>query len=274
MKQVPNPITGLISVLLLCAPLATNASIIDGYGTYASTSTASNCPSYCTTADGGDFQYDSDGAEFSNTAFAEESSYALGRAQSSLTGSTYLPDLKVLASSDLNKGGFATAFGVQGFTYSGTSAATITLDLDLHGSITDNPSGYTYNVLSASVAVLIGSSLDWYPDFGTLVYEVAGGTTVRAGVESLFLGNPGINQSTSNFITFDIDPGDDFYVVAEMNASGQNGIADAWNTLTLNFDDDTGLAAASVSNVPLPAAVWLFGSGLLGLVGMAKRKKA
>ena len=29
-----------------------------------------------------------------------------------------------------------------------------------------------------------------------------------------------------------------------------------------------------VSQVPVPAAVWLFGSGLLGLVGMARRKKA
>ena len=29
-----------------------------------------------------------------------------------------------------------------------------------------------------------------------------------------------------------------------------------------------------VSSVPLPAAVWLFGSGLLGLVGVARRKKA
>lgn len=28
-----------------------------------------------------------------------------------------------------------------------------------------------------------------------------------------------------------------------------------------------------VSQVPLPAAAWLFGSGLLGLVGMARRKK-
>ncbi len=26
--------------------------------------------------------------------------------------------------------------------------------------------------------------------------------------------------------------------------------------------------------VPLPAAVWLFGSGLLGLIGIARRKKA
>lgn len=30
----------------------------------------------------------------------------------------------------------------------------------------------------------------------------------------------------------------------------------------------------SASVVPVPAAVWLFGSGLLGLVGMARRKKA
>lgn len=30
----------------------------------------------------------------------------------------------------------------------------------------------------------------------------------------------------------------------------------------------------TVSNVPVPAAVWLFGSGLLGLIGMARRKKA
>lgn len=30
----------------------------------------------------------------------------------------------------------------------------------------------------------------------------------------------------------------------------------------------------SVSAVPVPAAVWLFGSGLLGLIGIARRKKA
>ena len=29
----------------------------------------------------------------------------------------------------------------------------------------------------------------------------------------------------------------------------------------------------TVSAVPIPAAVWLFGSGLLGLIGVARRKK-
>jgi hypothetical protein len=37
---------------------------------------------------------------------------------------------------------------------------------------------------------------------------------------------------------------------------------------TINYDIDAGMY------VPIPAAVWLFGSGLLGLVGIARRKKA
>lgn len=35
-----------------------------------------------------------------------------------------------------------------------------------------------------------------------------------------------------------------------------------------------GTIGTAVSAVPVPAAVWLFGSGLLGLVGVARRKKA
>lgn len=41
------------------------------------------------------------------------------------------------------------------------------------------------------------------------------------------------------------------------------------------FDIGSGnsMHVVSVSSVPLPAAVWLFGSGLIGLMGIAKRKK-
>lgn len=35
-----------------------------------------------------------------------------------------------------------------------------------------------------------------------------------------------------------------------------------------------GTWSTSVATVPVPAAVWLFGSGLLGLIGMARRKVA
>lgn len=268
----PNFTASLVIGAVLSSPLASHAAIVGGYGAYASASTASNCPSYCTTAGGGDFQYDADGGEFSDLAFAEELSYAEGRAQASLTGSTYLPELKVFTSADLAKGSGATAMGVQGFTYNGAGSASITLDLNLHGSITNNPSGYAFNQITASIAVLIGSDLGWYPDFGTLVFEVS--SLDQGGLEYLGLSGSGLNQTSTGSITFNIDPGQDFYVVAELNANSNNGIADAWNTLTMSFEDATGLSAASVNTVPVPAAVWLFGSGLVGLWSVGRRRLA
>jgi hypothetical protein len=41
-------------------------------------------------------------------------------------------------------------------------------------------------------------------------------------------------------------------------------------TVLTSFDQNS----VSVSSVPIPAAVWLFGSGLIGLIGVARRKKA
>ena len=44
-----------------------------------------------------------------------------------------------------------------------------------------------------------------------------------------------------------------------------------------NFNAANGVTAAattSVTVVPIPAAAWLFGSGLIGLIGLARRKKA
>ena len=40
----------------------------------------------------------------------------------------------------------------------------------------------------------------------------------------------------------------------------------------LDIGSGNSMHVTSVSAVPVPAAVWLFGSGLLGLIGMAKRK--
>jgi hypothetical protein len=44
-------------------------------------------------------------------------------------------------------------------------------------------------------------------------------------------------------------------------------------------DDEVGFAFTTTdtlteSSVPIPAAVWLIGSGLIGLIGIARRKKA
>jgi hypothetical protein len=49
-------------------------------------------------------------------------------------------------------------------------------------------------------------------------------------------------------------------------------------SLTQLFTTSSSVTSTSFSGnitpVPVPAAVWLFGSGLLGLVGIARRKKA
>ena len=41
----------------------------------------------------------------------------------------------------------------------------------------------------------------------------------------------------------------------------------------MDADYDNMLVRAEFSAVPVPAAVWLFGSGLLGLMGIARRRK-
>jgi len=57
-------------------------------------------------------------------------------------------------------------------------------------------------------------------------------------------------------------------VLALESGKGQNYVA-AGHLLPPNSDGITGYAAAAP--VPIPAAVWLFGSGLLGLVGFKRR---
>jgi hypothetical protein len=54
-----------------------------------------------------------------------------------------------------------------------------------------------------------------------------------------------------------VDPNGPFLGAAKFQSTGNNGLQSDW-----------------VGAVPVPAAVWLFGSGLLGLVGVARRRRA
>lgn len=58
--------------------------------------------------------------------------------------------------------------------------------------------------------------------------------------------------------------------------AGSPMIGGPFTGLNVNFDIGSGnsLTVLSVSAVPVPAAVWLFGTGLIGLIGIARRKKA
>ena len=87
------------SLVALTFSTISSASLITGWGVQTGTSTASNCPSYCTTSGGGQFEYDSQGGEHHTQAISNETSYGTAQALADFSGLGYLPTLKVLASS-------------------------------------------------------------------------------------------------------------------------------------------------------------------------------
>ena len=270
----------LFAALLLSTPVFANATVISGYGAEATVWTADNCPSYLQCRNGvdvGQAQYVKNGGEFASSATAYEDTNGMGQSLAELTGDTYLPILKAQTSAAPAKASFAQAFGSQGFTYSGATSKTINLDINLHGSIGiyDANSSSTDD-LEAVVAVILGNEMEWYTyDINLLSAEIASGETV--GLESLSITpddglDVGINTSTT--ISFNLDPGMDFFVVASLTAHSLNGYANGWNTLTMAFDDNTGLKAASAASVPEPSTMLLFSTALIGLMGVRKRNKA
>lgn len=274
-----NKLTLLLSIFLLL-PISSQATTISftSGGTQANTSTASNCTETgsCVLGlgeDGGDIQSHSDTGTTSATS--SETTYANAQASASLSGSSYLPTLKAQAIADADKGAFATAYGVQQYTYTGSTASIFDLDYNLHGSVGTGPFS---EQLSATVGVLLGDSpfaWDFDVDLATNVYEIATPLDL-VDIDYLFIGD-GNDVNIPGTISFILNPGDIFYVFAQLTAKAVNGTADGWNTFSMSFVDDTGLAASAtpdVSAVPVPAAAWLFGSALLGFVGLRRSKKA
>jgi hypothetical protein len=81
----------------------------------------------------------------------------------------------------------------------------------------------------------------------------------------------GVNLGESVGITFALASGQTFADVIDELTTGHLRMG----LHVINFDDgfDDGSESFVNNPVPIPAAVWLFGSGLLGLVGIARRRR-
>ncbi len=258
-------VLGALFVGLLAAG-ASHAQDV-GYGTYVSAGTAGNCPSFCT---GGEFAGEQGGGAGLSFAAASESTYAISRGSAAFaSGQSYLPELKGYAAAGLGKQGSATSFASQLFTYTGTETRSVSLQVDLTGSVFNNASGYSYNSIGAQIAVVRGPDLPWYPSFGTLIYEFVSSVD-RLAVGDAFINTPGVTSAQTTLL-FDLLPGETFYVVTQLNVVSQNGIADAEHTLKMNFDNAANLVA--VTSVPEVSAAWMLAAGLLVLGFGARRRR-
>jgi hypothetical protein len=132
------------------------------------------------------------------------------------------------------------------------------------------------SVVFEKVSFLSGSG------YFTDSFSVATGGTYQVTLTDFEFPNPlaetglNITSTTESFgslfgtgsFTFDADPGD-YYLSFFGRAPelGQYGIEIAQFAIEIS-------QPGNVSTVPVPAAAWLFGSGLLGLTGLVRRRSA
>jgi len=104
--------------------------------------------------------------------------------------------------------------------------------------------------------------------FAELFSELDGGGTSKAEIYTggpIFPSNDWESFSWTTTLGPDVDGGVTFQLKASCGPVEGCGVDAYFDNVTISTD---------VAAVPVPAAVWLFGSGLLGLIGVARRKKA
>jgi len=153
--------------------------------------------------------------------------------------------------------------GNMGFNWSGSNGIPVSIVLDAAGFFAAGGDGYT---TSENITGGATPATDGYL-FGTKVYTLPVGPSPMATTtwNTTSIDPPlalGDNPSGTLPLTNDTIGG------SPMGAGPFPG----WNA---NFDITTAhVTSFDPGVIPVPAAVWLFGSGLLGLVGVARRRKS
>jgi len=184
--------------------------------------------------------------------------------------------------------GVDSGFGFSGFHYAGNLGAGVDGDSDAMTGTTlvDIPEAYgsfgSYDDVTGDFSVTLNTASTIVTSFdlsGTMIFGVDGFLNPTSTLDITFYTIFG--DFTTNMVFADgqvccsgTNPPNSFSdgLISLWGVNQTPQLASAWtgqNGEVLGLD-----LRLQLTPVPVPAAVWLFGSGLLGLVGVARRSKA
>jgi hypothetical protein len=190
------------------------------------------------------------------------------------TSHTFAADANLNAFFAADAAGDTILWGVEGGQYTGTNAAgtqavagtaknvTTTSNPSLITAKTSSQMATQNSVLTNAINQLnanlgAGNSVEGPAPSGAGIWDTTGGNQIY---------NWNANGPTSNIT------GTGTVALYDMTGAGSLSSHLALVTNGNVSFSSAGLVFSTASPVPLPPAVWMFGSGLLGLVGVARRK--
>ena len=245
---------------------------LDNWGTYADSGTLT-CASFSETCSTGSSPSNFDPGE--DNVMGSEANSSISDIRGSASSSATIEAVNSGLNSIVLRGqatgaanGIALTFaaGIDAYTYTGIDPITLVIDATLTGTIS-NPSGSGFNDISGFIALISPNQID---GFGTINLSGFFGEGIFP-IDSTYL-NLDATGSDSAFVSIDLNQGDSFYLYSTLSVGGAaGGSSSSMNSLRYTFSSTDGLISSSSAVVPVPAAVWLFGSALLGLAGVRRK---
>ncbi len=195
------------------------------------------------------------------------------QAQAAVTGNLAVPMLKAGAISDPNSWIAGQSLAIQGYDYTGPGE-TLDLTWSLDGTV-NNPDAESITGLVLFVGFFTADIPVIFPDISDPA--TAFGTLATLALASSY---DNFQQYTTDGAVLDtetikiaVNTDDQLYLaMGLMAAAGGTGAeAISLSTLTASFDGNPQLLP-TLNSVPVPAAVWLFGSAVLGMVGFYRKR--